>query len=407
MPKVSIIIPTYNHSQYVIRAINSSLNQTYKDFEIIVVDDGSTDNTKQVLDPYHKKIKYIYQGNKGLAGARNTGIKASTGEYLQFLDADDEILPTKLEFQVEIMEKHPEIDITACGWNLLDKEGSPLIDPREYNKEIIEIEDVIYATPFVVEVLMFRRECFSNVGLFDEDMRFCEDIDMWLRLAAQGYKFYCYSSRLVNVYRISGSMSCDNPFNITKYHLKVLDKFFTSSDLKPEIRALKEQAYFNEYRSCAWNYYSSGRLNEGRKYLIEMIKIIPGILAENKFFYQLDNFFKPFGYATKKTTLKDFKIIEKEIFNLLNELYNKTSAPEPILSIKKRVYSNAYLGISIRYFEFRKTRKFLVNFLKAFILSQDFVLHSIWVHPHLKALLGPFLVLIIKGLRKLLCLKIG
>ena len=89
LPKISVIICTYNHAQYIKKAIDSVLNQTYQDFEIIVVDDGSTDNTKNIVNHFGNSIKYIYQDNKGLASARNTGIHASKGEFVTFLDAED------------------------------------------------------------------------------------------------------------------------------------------------------------------------------------------------------------------------------------------------------------------------------------------------------------------------------
>ncbi len=89
LPKISVIIPTFNHGHYIKKAINSIFNQTYKNFEIIIVDDGSTDNTLDIISIYGDSVRYIYQENRGLAGARNTGIQASKGEYLAFLDADD------------------------------------------------------------------------------------------------------------------------------------------------------------------------------------------------------------------------------------------------------------------------------------------------------------------------------
>src|SRR3989304_6831314 len=108
---VSIIIPTYNCQKYIRQAIESALAQTYKNIEIIVVDDGSSDNTREEIDDLisEKKISYIYQANKGLPGARNTGIKQSKGEYLVFLDSDDIILPEKIMSQVGFMKEHPQV----------------------------------------------------------------------------------------------------------------------------------------------------------------------------------------------------------------------------------------------------------------------------------------------------------
>ncbi len=111
MPKVSVIIPTYNRAHFLCEALDSALSQTFKDFEIIIVDDGSTDNTKQVLEKYGSRIYYIYQENKGRAEARNTGIRRAKGEHIAFLDDDDIWLPNKLEKQVFFLDARPDIGI--------------------------------------------------------------------------------------------------------------------------------------------------------------------------------------------------------------------------------------------------------------------------------------------------------
>ena len=112
MPKVSVIIPTYNYGKYIEKAIDSVLAQTYKDFEIIVVDDGSTDNTREIIETRYKdKVRYFYQENKGAPVARNKGIKESMGEYLVFLDADDWLMPMALLSRLEYLKKHFD-----CGW---------------------------------------------------------------------------------------------------------------------------------------------------------------------------------------------------------------------------------------------------------------------------------------------------
>jgi glycosyltransferase involved in cell wall biosynthesis len=121
MAKVSVIIPTYNRAHVICRAIDSVLAQTYPDYEIIVVDDGSTDQTAHVLSFYTDRIRYIYQANGGVSKAReNTGIKAAAGEYICFLDSDDAFLPNKLELQVGYLDNHPEIDVVLGGWQIID-----------------------------------------------------------------------------------------------------------------------------------------------------------------------------------------------------------------------------------------------------------------------------------------------
>src|SRR5690349_3602213 len=109
MPKVSVIIPTYNRAQFIARAVDSVLEQTYKDFEIIVIDDGSSDNTQEILKAYEGKIRYVYQQNKGISAARNRGIQEAKGEYIAFLDSDDVWKPEKLSVQVAILDVNPHV----------------------------------------------------------------------------------------------------------------------------------------------------------------------------------------------------------------------------------------------------------------------------------------------------------
>ena len=120
MPEISVIIPTYNYANYVRDAVESVLNQSYKEFEIIVVDDGSTDGTKKVLEPLKNRIRYIYQENRGLPSAYNTGIKASKGEYIAFLDSDDLWLPEKLKLQKKYFDDNPAVGMVICNGYLFN-----------------------------------------------------------------------------------------------------------------------------------------------------------------------------------------------------------------------------------------------------------------------------------------------
>jgi len=128
VPKVSIIIPTYNYAHFITEAIQSVLSQTFQDFEVIVVDDGSTDNTREVLAQFGNKIRYIYQENRGLSAARNTGILNSSGQYLCFLDSDDSLLPEKLELQVKLLDSKVDVDLVYTWWYLVDENGNIGID---------------------------------------------------------------------------------------------------------------------------------------------------------------------------------------------------------------------------------------------------------------------------------------
>ena len=187
-PLVSVIIPTYNRNVYICDAIDSVLTQTYKNIEVVVVDDGSTDNTRDILFRYGSKINCIFQENAGPSAARNNGIRQSNGELIAFLDSDDVWLPEKLYHQVKLIEQSQNIGLVGCGFYKINTSGEITSDPiiqREYNDQ----------KKFFVELLirniisggtsgsLIRRKCFDKVGLFSEDLWVGEDHDLWIRIA--------------------------------------------------------------------------------------------------------------------------------------------------------------------------------------------------------------------------------
>jgi len=201
-PLVSVIIPVYNRTEYICEAIDSVLAQSYQDYEIIVVDDGSTTDFRKVLEPYIGKIKYIYQENKGLAAARNYGIKNSKGKYLAFLDDDDLFEPRKLEIQVAILENNPEVGFVYSDGYVFDTtnpselELNPAVARDDQNNEFVKL---FFMSPNVrFPTVLIRRRCFEDVGLFDKDLPQHEDGDMLLRIALRWQvKFSDYPSARV------------------------------------------------------------------------------------------------------------------------------------------------------------------------------------------------------------------
>lgn len=193
-PLVSVIIPTYNAGRFVGQAVQSVLEQTYRPYEIIVVDDGSTDGTKDVLQQFNNCIKYLYQENRGPSAARNEGIKIAAGEYICFLDADDLWTPNKLEAQIALMERSRHIGLVFSDHEQFD--GDRVVS-RSFLAEKAFCSELIRHTPIqrafeklVVEnfistpTVMIRKECLDKVGLFDESVKSIEDLDMWLRISA-------------------------------------------------------------------------------------------------------------------------------------------------------------------------------------------------------------------------------
>lgn len=211
-PRVSVIIPTYNRAQLVGRAIQSVLNQTYQDFELIVVDDCSTDNTAQIVKGIgDERVKYIpHQVNKGASAARNTGIRAARGELIGFLDSDDEWLPEKLQRQVDKFDSaSANVGLVYGGYVVIDDETKRTIRQENPSKRgyvfrgILREDFVGSPTPLV------KRECFEKVGLFDEEMQFGEDWDMWVRIA-QHYEFDFLREMVANFYVSQHQITTDS-----------------------------------------------------------------------------------------------------------------------------------------------------------------------------------------------------
>jgi glycosyltransferase involved in cell wall biosynthesis len=182
---VSVVIPSYNYARFVTEAVGSALAQSYPHVEIIVVDDGSTDNTREVLEPFRDRIRYLAQTNQGLSAARNTGIRAAQGEFIALLDADDVWHPRKLEVQLSYLQEHPEIGLLATELFTEQLEEWPVIDVRGIVPRLFTLDDVVGRGHFAPSSAVIRKNCLEAVGLFDPTLRAVEDRDMWIRLASQ------------------------------------------------------------------------------------------------------------------------------------------------------------------------------------------------------------------------------
>jgi glycosyltransferase involved in cell wall biosynthesis len=195
-----VIIPTYNNACFLPDAIQSVLTQTYRDFEIIVVDDGSTDNTLQVLDPFRDSIRYIAKSRGGPASARNTGIRASGGGLIAFLDADDLWMAEKLQLQVTCLKINPETGLVFTNRVLSNKQGLVCSkgDDRILNLPKGNLFGHLLATNLIVmSTVMVRRSCLDQIGLFDESLYGAEDINLVLRLS-HSFGFQCIDRALVH-----------------------------------------------------------------------------------------------------------------------------------------------------------------------------------------------------------------
>ncbi len=184
-PLVSVIIPTFNRGWSLQKAIDSVLEQSFSDFELIVVDDGSTDNSKDILDAYRDKISIITQPNKGVSAARNRGIGAARGEHIAFLDSDDAWLPDKLTSQIHFFKKNP--DALICQTEEIWIRNNKRVNPgkRHKKQEGIIFEKSLPLCLISPSAVMIKKSLFDIVGLFDESLPACEDYDLWLRITCR------------------------------------------------------------------------------------------------------------------------------------------------------------------------------------------------------------------------------
>lgn len=279
--RVSVIIPTYNCDRYIAQAIDSVLGQTYRDYEIIVIDDGSTDNTPQVLQPYSNRIRYIRQQNYGVSVARNRGIESAKGELVAFLDSDDFFLPDKLAAQVAVFDTQPELGIVHSGWRRVDGSGQPIKDEELWDRvPKLDLEAWLRWKPIgTMGTLMFRRHWLLEAGGFQPGLGHAEDVDLVLRLALRGCQAdwlrqptICYRQHDRNTMR--DGLSQARSIN------QVLDKFFSESELPLGIRLLEKQVRYNTLVWSSWYLYFTGYFREMVEYLQKSWEYSPYLPVE-------------------------------------------------------------------------------------------------------------------------------
>ncbi len=235
-PLVSVVIPTYNKEKYIGEAVQSALNQTYKNLEVIVVDDGSTDNTKQVVEELIKKdgrVKYFYQENQGSAAARNKGLQEASGEFVAFLDSDDTYFPYAIEKMIYLFKTQPE-NVKLVYGNFVDvTEGKSEKIYREISEprpKPLLFQQFLIGNPLLPTISMLKKDVFDDIGFFDTEFSIAQDYDLWVRLIL---KYDVAKLNLpVSIYRRHEKQITENQ-GVLRYEVdKVALKLFYS--LKPE-----------------------------------------------------------------------------------------------------------------------------------------------------------------------------
>lgn len=251
MSKVSVVIPAYNAMAYLPQTVANVLEQTYTDFEVIVVNDGSTDNIEEwIAQISDLRVKLVSQTNLGLAGARNTGIRESQGEYLAFLDADDLWESTKLAKQVRVLDSHPEVGLVYTWVAYVDERGNSTGRVVNNQQEGDVWQELTKGN--LVEcgsVAMVRRQCLEQCGVFDCNLgSFVEDWDMWLRIADR-YEFKVVKEPLVYYRQVASSASRNWEAMARSYQL-VIEKAFATATWRN--LSLRNRSYGTANLVLAW-----------------------------------------------------------------------------------------------------------------------------------------------------------
>jgi glycosyltransferase involved in cell wall biosynthesis len=271
-PTVSVIIPTYNQANFIDKAIESVLSQTYQDFEIIVINDGSTDNTEEIIRGFKdKRVKYVKKyKNKGISVARNIGIKVARGKYIALLDSDDEWLPEKLDKQIKILQdESPELGVVYSNLCYIDENGKNMNRKLRNSKKaegyIYEdlLEKYCVGSP---SSFLIKKECFNRVGLFDDLLSGQEDWDMWIRIAKY-YRFALIKIPLVK-YRLHSNQISKNLEIKIITGKRILVKY--ANELKKRPCAHGKHYFYIGNRFC-----HMGKTKEGQRYLLKAISLYP------------------------------------------------------------------------------------------------------------------------------------
>lgn len=297
--KFSVIIPAYNAALYIKNSINSVLNQTFSDFEILIVDDGSTDDTKKIVKTIEdERVHYIYQRNGGVSSARNTGIRAAKGEYICFLDADDLWKPNHLEVVLNLIIKYPEASVFLTGHEILLYDGSSIMKGypgTESDRQIDNMFEHIFKYGYFINTnsIACKRDSFNVVGSFEIGVTNGEDDDMWYRLFA--YYSTAVSNIVTTTYIRENSRATETRVFADNWpFLGRVNKIMASSEVSEEkktyLKRLLEQRKLSFVRYCilngdkkrAWTHIRKldKCLLKKRKYIETLVAlIIPSFLS--------------------------------------------------------------------------------------------------------------------------------
>lgn len=273
-PKISIITPTFNRSDFIAQAIQSVLDQDYGNFEHLIVDDGSTDNTKEVIEPFlaDQRLRYFYQENQGQSAARNLALAHASGDFICFLDSDNSWLPEKLGNQLEEFRRHPEVDVIYGDCITIDENGNEISRDNMRRHSGFIVLNLLKDNCVSMNTAMTRRRCFDEMGGMSEKRRVADDYDLWLRFSAK-YRFL-YLPEYFAYYRVmKDQISTDKTARFNSNEAIISDFRETFPSVLPQSRF--DEAFASFYTRKARYLAANGNRLEGVRNILRALRYRP------------------------------------------------------------------------------------------------------------------------------------
>lgn len=401
VPTVSVVIPTFNQAAFLEDAIQSVLAQTYADYEIIVVNDGSTDDTEKVTLGYNHRIRYLRQENQGLAGARNTGILTARGEFIALLDSDDIWDASFLASMMELARKAPDATVYYCGIRYIDRDKRDL--PQSGATRVLAPEKLyraILRSNFLIpSTIVMRRAAILEAALFDIAYRRLQDRELWIRLLQSGHRFAGLDAQLVR-YRVHENNLSTDPVGGQQALRAMVEKHFGQED--GDLAAWSQEkrwAYGGLYRFyLISSIQRQNNWQRGAEYLGKAFLFDPTLAEDANMFFDLALGSQPVGYRGTASQLRLEENGEK-IKALLDELF--ASGQEPALQLRPGlIYSNAYRALGLIAYNTSQFSLFRKYFWRAVRRQPGTLRDRMIVGNYLKSFLGKKLLSAFRNIRK-------
>ncbi len=347
-PDVSIVIPCYNQAHYLSDALYGILGQTFTDWEAIIVNDGSSDDTVEVASQFtDPRIRYIYQENRGLGGARNTGIRAAQGKMIALLDSDDLWEPKYLEEMLDRLNHYPEAAAVYCGFQYINSQGQPVGKPsvKTVHPEVFHQTFIYEGNWLVPSAVVFRKQLADEVGLFDESLLGVEDTDLWFRLS-ECHVFVGLPEILVR-YRLHDTNMSKDPQHMITGHRRLVEKRYGP----PEGNVLtwsepKKHAYARLAHSATWRYLAYGDVQKSAHYFQKLVEISPRAAMGMGLWRALARVQLPVEQRNDPSAKIDLALAQRDISGLLGELAIKATYSTILKEWYSRIRGSALLALA-------------------------------------------------------------